>query len=112
MSLLSTFGKIFEKVIFYRIYFLPDETLLNPNESGFFCPSNSCANQLLAKTYEIFKAFDCNPPLEVRSVFLDISKSFHNVQHQCLFYKLKSVDTSWNFIIFLKITSQVDSKEF
>ena len=41
---------------------------LNPNQSGFH-PSDSCINQLLAITLKIFKAFDCNPPLEVRSVF-------------------------------------------
>ena len=50
-----------------------EEKLLNPSQSGF-CPSDSCINQLLAITHEIFEAFDCNPPLEVRSVFLDISK--------------------------------------
>ena len=49
-----------------------------PNQSGF-CSSDSSVNQLLAITHEIFEAFDCNPPLEVRSVFLDISKAFGKV---------------------------------
>ena len=71
ISLLPVFGKNFEKIIFNRIYnHLLKENLLNPNQSGFR-PSDSCINQLLAITHEIFKAFDCNPPLEVRSVFLD-----------------------------------------
>ena len=39
---------------------------LNPNQSGFR-PSDSCVNQLLAITHEIFEAFDCNPPPEVKS---------------------------------------------
>ena len=30
-------------------------------------PSESCINQLLAVTHKTFEAFDCNPPLEVRS---------------------------------------------
>ena len=73
------FRKIFEKIIFNRIYdFLLKEKLLNPNQSGFR-PSNSCINQLLAITHEIFEAFDCNPPLEVRSVFLDMAKAFDKV---------------------------------
>ena len=45
-----------------------EEKLLNPNQSGFR-PSDSCINQLLAITCEIFETFDCNPPLEVRHYF-------------------------------------------
>ena len=56
--------------------------------------SDSCINQLLAITHEIFEAFDCNPSLEVRSVFLDISKAFDKVCHEGLLYKLKSMGIS------------------
>ena len=36
ISLLPVFGKIFEKIIFNKIYmFLSEEKLLNPNQSGF-----------------------------------------------------------------------------
>ena len=78
-----------------------EEELLNPNQSGF-CPSDSCVNQLLAITHEIFEVFYCNPPLEVRSVFLDISKAFDNVWHECLLYKLKSMGVSGEFYNLLK----------
>ena len=58
ISLLPTFRKNFEKIIFNRIYnFLLEENLLNPNQPGF-CSSDSCVNQLLAITYEIFEVFD------------------------------------------------------
>ena len=67
--------------------------MLNPNRSGFR-PSDSCINQLLAITHEIFEAFDCNPSLEVRAIFLDISKAFDNVWHEGLLYKLKSMGIS------------------
>ena len=54
ISLLPIFGKIFEKIIFNKIYhFLLEERLLNPNQSGFR-QSDSCVNQLLAITHEIF----------------------------------------------------------
>ena len=94
IPLLPVFGKIFEKIIFNKPYkFLLEEKLLNPNQSGFR-PSDSCINQLIAITHEIFKAFDCNPPLEVRSVFLDISKAFDKVWHEGLIYKIKSMGVS------------------
>ena len=54
ISLLPILGKIFEKIIFNRIYnFLLEENLLNPNQPGFR-PSDSCVNQLIAITHEIF----------------------------------------------------------
>ena len=97
ISFLPVFVKIFEKIIFNRIYdFLLKEKLLNPNQSGFH-PSDSCVNQLRAITHEIFEAFDCNPPLEVRSVFLDMSKTFDKVCHKGLLYKLKSMGISGEF---------------
>ena len=94
ISLLPIFGKIFEKIIYNKMHsFLLEENLLNPNQSGFR-PSDSCINQLVAITHEIFEAFDCNPSFEVRSVFLDISKAFDKVWHDGLLYKLKSMGIS------------------
>ena len=89
---LSHFWQNFrEKIIFNKIYhFLLKERLLNPNQSGFW-PSDSCINQLLAITHEIFEAFDCDPLLEVRLVFLDMSKPFDKVWHESLLYKLSSM---------------------
>ena len=51
IPLLPIFGKIFEEIIFNRIYsFLLQEDLLNPNQSGFR-PSDSATNQLLALSH-------------------------------------------------------------
>ena len=97
ISLLPTFANSFEKIIFNRICnFLSEEELLNPNQSGFR-PSDSCINQLLAITPEIFEAFNCNPHLEVRSVSLDISKAFDKVWLEGLLYKLKTMGISGEF---------------
>ena len=90
MSLLPICSKIFEKLISDSIYeFLNKNNLFNNNQPGFR-PNDSCIHQLIAITYSIFSAFDTNPSLEVRGVFLDLSKAFDRVWHDGLLYKLKS----------------------
>ena len=65
-----------------------DHKLLNPCHSGFK-KNDSCINQFVSITHEIYSAFDCNSSLEVRGVFLDLSKVFDKVWHDGLFYKRK-----------------------
>ena len=87
ISLLPIFGKILEKLIYDSLYsHLVSCELLNPNQSGFR-PGDSTINQLISITHTIFKAFDCNPPLDARSVYLDSSKVFDRVWHDGLVYK-------------------------
>ena len=98
VPLLPICGKIFEKLIFNALYsFFEDHKLLNPCQSGFK-KNDSCINQLVSITHEIYSAFDCNPSLEVRGVFLDLSKAFDKVWHDGLIYKLKSLGISGNLL--------------
>ncbi len=86
ISLLPIFGKIFEKLVYNSLYsHLVSCDFLNPNQSGFR-PGDSTINQLISITHTIFQAFDCNPPLDVRAVYLDISKAFDRVWHEGLIY--------------------------
>ena len=66
--------------------FFLDNKLITSNQSGFK-PGDSCINQLLSITHEIYKSFDDG--LEVRSVFLDISKAFDKVWHEGVIFKLE-----------------------
>ena len=98
ISLLTIFGKILEKLMYDSLYsHLVSCRLLNPNQSGFR-PGDSTINQLISITHTIFKAFDCNPPLDVRSVYLDISKAFDRVWHNGLIYKLQRCGVSGEFL--------------
>ena len=102
MSVLPICSKIFEKLIFDSIYdFIDKNNLFNNNQSGFR-PSDSCIHQLIAITHNIFSAFDANPSLEVRGVFLDLSKAFDRVWHDGLLYKFKSHGTDSNLYKLIK----------
>ena len=103
ISLLPICGKVFERLIYNSLfeYFIEND-LISPNQSGFK-PGDSCTNQLISITHEIYQSFDDG--FEVRGVFLDISKAFDKVCHNGLIYKLKQngvagdlLDTLTNFL--------------
>ena len=73
--------------------------LISPNQSGFR-PGDSCINQLLAITYEIYKSFD--EGCEVRGVFLAIYKAFDKVWHEGLLLKLNRNGISGNHFNLLR----------
>ena len=75
-------------------FFIENE-LVSPNQSGDK-PSESCINQLLAITHEIYKSFDNG--FEVRGVFLEISKAFDKVWHKGFIFKSKQIGISGNLL--------------
>ena len=94
MSLLPIGGKILEKLMFNEMFnFFIENKLISSNQSGFK-PGDSCINQLLSITHETYESFD--EGLEVRSVFLDISKAFGKVWHDGIIYKLTQNGISRN----------------
>ena len=89
VSLLPSFSKICEKIVFTRLYnFLLDIGFLYKYQSGFR-PGDSTVNQLIYITHQIYLAFEAGK--EVRVVFLDISKAFDRVWHAGLLEKLKAL---------------------
>ena len=97
VSLLPICGKIFEKLIFNALFkYLENNNLLKPRQSWFHS-GDSCVHQLLSITFDIYKPFDANPSLEVRSIFLDISKAFDRVLHEGLLFNLKCLGLSGKY---------------
>ena len=90
ISLLPIISKIFERVI-YNSFFnhFVSNKLFKSSQSGFL-PGDSCIAQLLSIIHEIQTSFHSNLPVDVRRVFLDISKTFDKVSRKGLLYKLKS----------------------
>ena len=100
ISLLPIFGKIFERIIYNTIFeYLTTNMLISDNQSGFK-PGDSCINQLLSITHEIYHSLDNG--LEVRGVFLDISKTFDKVCHEGLILKLNQYRISENLLCLIK----------
>ena len=85
ISLLPVFGNFFEKILYDNLYkYLNENNLFLSNQSGFR-KGDSCVNQLLAITHEIYQGFDCSLSVETRGVFLDMSKAFDKVWHEGTF---------------------------
>ena len=96
ISLLPIAGKIFERLLYHRMFeFFIANNLISKNQSGFR-PGDSCINQLPSITHEVYQSFDDN--LEVGDVFLDISKAFDEVWDKGLILKLKQNDISYKIL--------------
>ena len=104
VSFLPIFGRNFERLVFNSLFkYLDEYELLNPNQSGFR-PFDSCVNQFLSINHEIFSNFDCDPPEDMHTVFLDISKAFDKIWLPGFIFKIKSFGISGDFFFKLKFT--------
>ena len=80
---------------------MDENELLNPDKSGFR-PFDSCVNQLLSINHKICSNFDCDPPKDKRTVFLDISKAFDKIWFSGLIFKIKSCGISSDLLELIK----------
>ena len=100
VSSLSICSKNFQISLFNELYkFFNENDLLSSIQSGFG-PCDSCINQLLSITHKIYQSFDND--LQVKGVFLDISKAFDKVWHEGLILKLSRNGISGNLLYLLK----------
>ena len=102
ISLLPILAKIFERIIFTNLYnYLTANHLITQKQSGFR-PGDSAINQLLSLVNEVHAAFDNKKCLEVRSIYLDMSKAFDKVWHEGLTFKLQQNGIEGNLLDLLQ----------
>ena len=101
ISLLPIFGKML-------VNYFQSNRLFTPSQSGFL-PGDSCIAQLLSIIHEIQTAFDENSTVDVRGVFLDLSKAFDKVWHDGIIFKLKAYGVEGELLSLLK--NYIESRE-
>ena len=75
--------------------------MITKNQSGF-TPGDSGTNQLISLVHDIHNAFDDQSCLEVRSIYLDMSKAFDKVWHEGLLHKLEQNGIDGKLLRFFK----------
>ena len=102
ISLLLIFGKMFERVIYNSLFnYFQNNRLFPPSQSGFL-PGDSYIAELLSIIHKIQTAFDENSTVDVRGVFLVISKAFDKVWHDGIIFKLKAYGVEGELLSLLK----------
>ena len=96
VSLLPICGKVLEILLYKAMFsFFIKNDLISQNQSGFK-PGDSCINQLLSITHEIYKSFDDG--WQVRGVFSTYQKLLTKVWREGLLLKLKLNGISENLL--------------
>ena len=96
VSLLPICEKILELSTFNGTFkFFIENELISSNQSDLK-PGDSCVNQPVSITHEIYNSFDEGH--EVRVVFLDTSETFGKVWHDDIIFKLTQNRLSGNLL--------------
>ena len=88
ISTLPIFGKIFEKIIYSRLYeFLTSQNILHDKQFGFR-ENHSTSHAINYTIHQINKAYKNKE--HVLGIFIDLSKAFDTIDHQILLSKLSN----------------------
>ena len=109
ISILQIFAKVSESLFFNSFFFyFHNNNLFTKCQSGFM-PRDSCISQLLSVVHQIQTSFDSKPLINVRAIFLDISKAFDNLRYQILLFELRSYGVEGN--LFRSLENSLDNRK-
>ena len=100
VSILPIFGKIFEKIIYNRLYtFLTSNGVLHDEQFGFR-KGHSTTHALHRSVHNISKSLSNN--MHVLGIFIDLSKAFDTLDHGILLKKVENYGIRGNALSLLK----------
>ena len=87
ISLLSSLSKVFERIVYKRIYsHISEHSLLTDKQSGYR-RNHSTEQQLLYLTHNLYKSLDSGR--DFTAIYLDISRYFDKIWHDGLLHKCR-----------------------
>jgi len=89
ISLLSTFSKIFERILLARLMELPQVVNHIPRHQFGLRKSHGCPEQIHRLVNQVTHGFEHK--LYTVGVFLDVKQAFDKVWHEGLLYKMKAL---------------------
>ena len=111
ISLLPIFSKTFERVTYNSLFnHFQSNKLFTSLQSGVLSV-DSCTAQLLSIIHEMQTAFDSNPTVDVRRIFLDVSNTFDKVWHSGVLFKLLAYGVEDELLAFYKVILIIVKKE-
>ena len=90
ISLLSTIGKVFEKLLANRINTWAEENNIINNEQSGFRKNRCTTDNLFSLVDDIIETFGNKK--KIHAVFVDFEKAFDKINHSLLLFKLKSLN--------------------
>jgi hypothetical protein len=109
ISLLSSIGKVLEKVILTRLVKATDENSTIPDEQFGFRPKHSTVDQLINVTEFIAKGF--GQKQSTGAIFLDVAKAFDTDWHDGLVYKLHAAGVPLAMVRLLNSSTAASSTQ-
>ena len=100
ISLLKNVSKVFEKIIFERLYPPIERTLCDSQHT--FRKKRSTVFQFIFFTDEIYQQLDSKKYNDIRTLYVDFRKAFDKVAHIRLVQKLKGIGLGGKLLQLLK----------
>ena len=100
ISLLSTFGKVFERLVFNRLYWFLENSLKLPEFQAGFRKQRSTQDQLVRLEHFICRGI--KEKQVVLTIYFDMSKAFDRVPHLAVLYKLSNMGVKGRMLGWIK----------